>query len=76
MGLRKVGRGKLKYRDQEGSLILAVFDNKNKRGTHYGTIFITALQGRFKQTFQVSIPEFKKLLTLIERMPEIEKKKK
>jgi len=74
MVLKKIGRGKLVYRDQEGNVIIGIFDNHNKRGTHYGTIYLTALQGNFKQTFQVSIPEFYKLLKLIERMPVIEKK--
>ena len=74
--LRKSPKGKLVYRDQERGLIIAVFDNKNIKGTRFGKIIITALQGIYKDSITLSIPEFERMKMLIDRMPKIEIKKK
>ena len=74
--LRKIGSGKLKYRDQEKNVIIGVFENKNVKGSVYGTISITALKGAYKESMELSIPDLKRLLVLFERMPPIKQHKK
>lgn len=74
--LRKLGKGKLIYRDQDRNIILAVFQNEARNKSIYGLISITLLQGRYKNSLEISIPEFYRLLDLIKKMPKIEIKKK
>jgi len=73
---RKIGKGKLIYRDQEKNVSIGVFDNINRRKVHYGIISITVLRGIYKEVIEMPIPAFYRLIKLIERMPEIKVKEK
>ena len=72
---RKIGNGKLVWRDQEKNVSIGVFENRNAKNIKYGIVSIVALKGENKQIMEISIPEFKRIITIIERMPEIEVKK-
>jgi len=74
--LRKIGTGKLVYRDQEKNVSIGVFDNKNRKGTHFGIVSITALKGEYKESMELSIAGLEKLKILLKRMPPIKLKKK
>lgn len=74
--LRKRESGRLVYRDQDGGIIIGVFDNKNVKGKRYGIVAITAIKGIYKDSIELSIPEFERLLGLLKKMPKIEIKKK
>ena len=69
MLIRKTG--KLLWNDSEKNLIIGIFENKNSKGTTYGIVSITALQGNYKQTMCLSISEWNRLLKFIERVPPI-----
>ena len=67
---------KPKFEDREGSMRLAIFRNKNANGNTYPIICITCVKFPFKfcRKIYISIEESKKLMALLERMPNIEKK--
>lgn len=72
----KIKHGKLVWRDQERNVIIGIFQNKNVKGTEYGKVSLTLLKGQYKESIQLSMPEFDRLIKLINRAPEIEIKKK
>lgn len=72
----KIKSGKLVWRDQEKNVIIGIFQNKNVKGTAYVKVSITILKGQYKESLEVSLPEFDRLIELINRCPEIEVKKK
>jgi len=67
---------KPKFQDKEGTMRLAIFRNKNIKGSAYPLICITAVRFPFKYCRKIYINpgEVEKLKLLLERMPKIKKK--
>lgn len=77
MGGRTKGN-KPKYQDKEGNMTIAVFKNKNIKGTEYLMTKITKLSFPFKynRPFNLSTSEIERLKILLARKPKFVIKKK
>ena len=64
------------FQDKEGSMRVAIFKNKNANGKIYPYICVTAIRFPFKYCSKIHLKagEIPKLITLLQRMPDIEKK--
>ena len=61
------------FHDKEGNVSLAVFKNKNTRGSIYPVICITInrFPFRYSQKLYITLAEFLKIANLHERFPEL-----
>ena len=75
--LRRKGN-KPKFEDVEGNIAIAVFKNKNKKGTEYlkSTITIRTFPFKYAQSISISEPEMERLKILLMRKPKFVVKKK
>lgn len=66
------------YEDKEGNIHLAIFENKNSKGTVYPLICITVRRFPFKysQKLWITPSEHDRIKVLADKRPEIEVKKK
>jgi len=66
------------FKDGEGSIKVAIFKNKNARGTIYPVICVTAMRFPFKycQKIYLSQNEVGRMIEVLKRIPKIEIKQK
>ena len=66
------------FEDKEGNIKLAIFRNKTKKGNRYATICLTLFKFPFKLSQKVyfNIYEKERIISLLQRMPEVETKEK
>lgn len=65
------------FQDKEGSMRVAIFKNKNVKGSVYPIICITAFRfpTQYSRKLYINPGEVGKLIKVLERVPEIEIKK-